>query len=97
MRILLLLSKVSMTRCSNLKDGEKIILNASLISSLLSKYPEFLGPLCNSELSTLQMYSICLPGTKKKKDLIVCLRQKSDNCRIRTCAGKAQQISSLSP
>ena len=24
-------------------------------------------------------------------------REKSDNCRIRTCAGKAQQISSLSP
>ena len=23
--------------------------------------------------------------------------EKSDNCRIRTCAGKAQQISSLSP
>lgn len=64
MRILLLISKKGI---SSQRDNEKIAINANLIGKLLSGFPQFLGPISNSSLSTLQMYYTSLPPMSEEE------------------------------
>lgn len=68
MRILLLISKVTGNRIRT-DPKETIVIDANVIRNLLSAYPQFLGPLFNSEISKLQMYSITLPEMKKPEQV----------------------------
>lgn len=70
MRILLLISKKAI---SSQRDNEKIAIDAKLIGKLLSGFPQFLGPISNSSLPTLQMYYTSFPPMseeeRKEKDI----------------------------